>query len=69
MDKNGKILTNDKQIMGRWAEYIAELYTDNNQYGDRTLEDLRARTVREEHEQDDSILKIEVEHAIKKTPE
>ena len=65
-DKNGKTLTDDKDIMSRWAEYITELYTDSNQYGVGILDELRARTVQEEYEQDDSILKQEVEKAIKK---
>ena len=65
-DKNGKTLTDDKDIMDRWAEYIKELYTDTNQYGDRILADLQARTVKEMQETDDSILKREVEKAIKK---
>ena len=39
-DTNDKLLSEDKQITERWAEYLEELYTDKNTYGEGILEEM-----------------------------
>ncbi len=64
--KSGKLLLEYKQICERWAEYIVELYTYKNKYGEGILEELEKRLAEEGEENcNDGILRNEVEKAIK----
>ena len=65
-DKDGKLITDRNKGMKRWTEYVKDLFTDNNRYEKSTLEELKRRTLPQEAtEEDDGILREEVEKAIK----
>ena len=64
-DTSGKLLLEDKQVSERWAEYIEELYTDKNIYGEGISEELERSAEKEEESCSDGILRCEIEQTIK----
>ena len=64
-NKQGKKLTEQKDITERWTEYARELYTDDKVYDPATLDVLRNRFTCAEDEDVEDILLSEVEKAVK----
>ena len=62
--KSGVMLTDKDEIKDRWIEYIRDLFTDCSTYKKEALEELKARAV--PNEEDEEITLVEVEKAIKK---
>ena len=58
------MLTDKDEIKDRWIEYIRDLFTDCSTYKKEALEELKARAV--PNEEDEEITLVEVEKAIKK---
>ena len=64
-NKQGKKLTEQKDITERWTEYARELYTDDKVYDPATLDVLRNRFTCAEDEDVEDILLSEAEKAVK----
>ena len=65
-DAQGTLLTQQDDILKRWTEYAKQLYSDTGEYDISVLSNLEARHDGDDNEEDATILREEVELAIKK---